>query len=179
MRRRHVLQSIGGLVAAATLTTRDGGVLAQEGAPPATDITGELARYMASARDRELPPAVVQAAKHRILDTLAAIVSGARLKPGEMAIRYVRAQGGTAEASIPTTDIKTSAANAALAAGMFAHADETDDFEPVTKAHPGCVVVPAALAVGERENRSGLEVIRAVTLGYDLCCRLLMALGPD
>jgi hypothetical protein len=27
--------------------------------------------------------------------------------------------------------------NAALANGMFAHADETDDFEPVTKAHPG------------------------------------------
>jgi 2-methylcitrate dehydratase PrpD len=62
---------------------------------------------------------------------------------------------------------------------MFAHADETDDFEPVTKAHPGSAVVPAALAMAEREGRSGLEVIRAVTLGYDLCCRFLMALGPD
>jgi 2-methylcitrate dehydratase PrpD len=69
--------------------------------------------------------------------------------------------------------------NAALAAGMFAHADETDDFEPVTKAHPGCVVVPAALAMAEREDRSGAEMVRAVALGYDLCCRLLMALGPD
>jgi len=69
--------------------------------------------------------------------------------------------------------------NAALASGMFAHADETDDFEPVTKAHPGCVVVPAAIAMAERENRSGEELLRSVTLGYDLCCRLLMALGPD
>src|SRR5262245_23299807 len=179
MRRRHVLQSIGGLVAAATLTTRDGGVLAQEGAPAATDITGRLARYMVAARDRELPPAVVQAAKHRLLDTLGAIVSGARLKPGTMAISYVQALGGMSEASVPTTGIKTSAVNAAFAAGMFAHADETDDFDPVTKAHPGCVVVPAALAMAEREDRSGADVVRAVTLGYDLCCRLLMALGPD
>jgi 2-methylcitrate dehydratase PrpD len=33
--------------------------------------------------------------------------------------------------------------------------------------------------VAEREGRSGLELLRAVTLGYDLCCRFLMALGPD
>jgi 2-methylcitrate dehydratase PrpD len=62
---------------------------------------------------------------------------------------------------------------------MCAHADETDDFEPVTKAHPGCSVVPAALAVAERDGRSGTELLRAVTLGYDLCCRFLMAVGPD
>ena len=62
---------------------------------------------------------------------------------------------------------------------MSAHADETDDFEPVTKAHPGCAVVPAALAMAEREGRSGTELLRAVVLGYDLCCRFLMALGPD
>jgi 2-methylcitrate dehydratase PrpD len=178
MRRRHILQGLGGLVAAAALPEHAAKARAQERAP-AADITEKLARYMVSARDRELPPGVVEAAKHRILDTLAAIVSGARLKPGEMAIRYVQTQGGATEASIPTTNIRTSAINAALAAGMFAHADETDDFEPVTKAHPGCAVVPAGLAVAERENRSGGDLIRAVTLGYDLCCRLLMALGPD
>jgi 2-methylcitrate dehydratase PrpD len=134
---------------------------------------------MVEARDRALPPEVVLAAKHRILDTLGAIVSGAQLKPGEMAIRFVRAQGGAPEASVPTTNIRTSAINAALAGGMFAHADETDDFEPITKAHPGCATVPAAMSMAEREDRSGEELLRAVTLGYDLCCRLLMALGPD
>ena len=118
-------------------------------------------------------------AGHRILDTLAAMVSGSRLKPGEMAIRYARAQGGVAEATVLATDIRTSAVNAALVNGMFAHADETDDFEPVTKAHPGSAIVPAALAMAEREGRSGAELIAAVTLGYDVCCRFLLALGPD
>src|SRR5881409_4143221 len=145
----------------------------------ATDITGQLAQYMAEARRRSLPPEVAQAGKHRILDALGAIVSGSRLKAGELAVRYVRLQGGVPEASVLATDVKTSAVNAALANGMFGHADETDDFEPVTKAHPGCSAVPAALSVGEREDRSGEDFLRAVTLGYDLCCRLLMALGPD
>jgi 2-methylcitrate dehydratase PrpD len=145
----------------------------------ATDVTGRLAGYMAKARDMDLVPHVAQAAKHRILDSLAAIVSGAHLPAGEMAIRFARAQGGVAEASVLTTDIKTSAVNAALANGMFAHADETDDFEPVTKAHPGSHVVPAALAMAEREGASGAQLLAGVTLGYDLCCRFLLALGPD
>src|SRR5262245_31220033 len=134
---------------------------------------------MVEARTRKLPPEVAREARHRILDSLAAMVSGAHMKPGEMAIRYARAQGGVEEASVCTTDIRTTVVNAALAHGMFAHADETDDFEPVTKAHPGCAVVPAALAIGERDDRSGLELLRAVALGYDVCCRFLMALGPD
>ena len=142
------------------------------------DITGRLARYMAEARERSLAPHVAQDAKHRILDTLAAMVSGSRLKPGEMAIRYARAQGGVAEATVVATDITTSAVNAALVNGMFAHADETDDFEPVTKAHPGSAIVPAALAMAERDGRSGAELLAAVTLGYDVCCRFLLALGP-
>ena len=181
-----MLQGAGGLIAAATFPAKsaDAAVATTQGSAPspgtiAADITGQLARYMVEARDRALPPQVARDCKHRILDTLGAMVSGARLKPGEMAIRYVRAQGGVPEASVLTTDIRTSAVNAALANGMFGHADETDDFEPVTKAHPGCAVVPAALAMAERESRSGMELLKAVALGYDLCCRFLMALGPD
>jgi 2-methylcitrate dehydratase PrpD len=143
------------------------------------DITGRLARYMVQARERSLAPHVAREAKHRILDTLAAMVSGSHLKPGEMAIRYARAQGGVAEATVLATDIVTSAVNAALVNGMFAHADETDDFEPVTKAHPGSAIVPAALAMAERDGRSGAELLAAVTLGYDVCCRFLLALGAD
>lgn len=184
--RRRMLQGAGGLIAAATFPIDADAaavpVARAQTSSPATapsDITGQLARYMVEARTRNLPADVARECKHRILDTLAAMVSGAHLKPGEMAIRYVRAQGGVPEASVLTTDIRTSAVNAALANGMFGHADETDDFEPVTKAHPGCAVVPAALAMAEREGRSGLEFVKAVALGYDLCCRFLLALGPD
>jgi len=178
--RRHVLKGAGGLIAAAAFPAGNASALGQ--APAARrlpNVTGRLARYMVESRSRNLPADVVLQAKHRILDTLAAIVSGAHMTPGEAAIRYVRSQGGTPEASVFTTDIRTTAVNAAFANAMFAHADETDDFEPVTKAHPGCAVVPAAFAVAEREGRSGTDFLKAVVLGYDLCCRFLLALGPD
>ena len=181
--RRRMMLGAGGILAAAFPAT--GAALpllpfAQASRKtPSADVTGRLVRYMVEARDRGLSAQVAREGKHRILDTLAAIVSGARLKPGEMAIQFVRSQGGVPEASVFTTDIRTSAINAALTNGMFGHADETDDFEPVTKAHPGCAVVPAAMAMAEREGRSGMELLRAVTLGYDVCCRFLMALGPD
>jgi 2-methylcitrate dehydratase PrpD len=145
----------------------------------ATDITGQLAGFMMQARDTGLPPEIAQAGKHRILDTLTAMVSGARLLPGEIATKYARRLGGVPESSVLATDVTTSAVNAALANGMFGHADETDDFEPFTKAHPRCSVVPAALAMAEREGSSGEELLRAVVLGYDVCCRFLIALGPD
>lgn len=178
--RRQTLQTASGLLAAVTLpmSSKTQAQTVSERAPRRADLTGRLARYMVEARDRGLPPSVVLAAKHRILDTLGAIVSGARLKPGELAIEYVRALGGTPEASVATTATMTSAVNAAFANGMCGHADETDDFHPFTKAHPGCAVVPAALALAEKEGRSGAELLRAVVLGYDLCCRFLMALGP-
>ncbi|MBT5030786.1 MAG: MmgE/PrpD family protein [Proteobacteria bacterium] len=177
--RRRTLQSAGGLLAAASLPTAS---VAQNEAPIIAarrpDLTGRLARYMVSARDLQLPPSVMLAAKHRLLDTLSAIVSGARLKPGEVAIEYVRQQAGIPEASVTTTDIMTSAVNAALANAMSAHADETDDFHPFTKAHPGCSVVPAALAMAEREGSSGDELLKSIVLGYDLSCRFLVALRP-
>jgi len=179
--RREVLRRAGGLLAGTALPVgirADHGQSDQRRTAASGAVTEVVARYMAAARDRELPPEVDREAKHRILDSLAAMISGSRLKPGELAIRYARTQGGVPEASIVATSLRTSAVTAALVNGMFAHADETDDFEPFTKAHPGCAVVPAALAVAERHDRSGLELLRSVTLGYDLCCRWLMALGP-
>ena len=174
--RRRMLQGAGGVFAAAALGAPSPAAAARQ---TGRDITGRLARYMVESRTRELPPAVLREAKHRVLDTIAAMVSGAHLTPGEVAIEFIRGQGGVAQASVLTTNIKTTAMNAALTNGMFGHANETDDFEPVTKAHPGCSVVPAALAIAERDGRSGMEFLRAVALGYDLCCRFLMALGPD
>ncbi len=188
--RRRVLQGASGSLALATLAACDSGSVAQAPVTPTTagisatpaprgaDLTGRLARYMAEVRNTPLPPNVVLAAKHRILDSIGAVVSGAQLLPGEAAINYIRGQGGVAEASVATTDIMTTATNAAFANGMFGHSDETDDFHPFTKAHPGCVVIPTALAMGEKEGSSGTEFLRACVLGYDLCCRFLVALQP-
>ena len=112
-----------------------------------------LASYIASALDRPLPPAVLEKTKHHVLDTIAAMVTGSRLKPGEAAINFVRSQGGTPEAAVVGSNVVTTAINAAMANGMLAHSDETDDSHAPSLTHPGCAVVPAALAVAERQKR--------------------------
>ncbi|KQR77219.1 2-methylcitrate dehydratase [Burkholderia sp. Leaf177] len=170
--RRRILKAAG---AAAVLTASP----MRFACAAESSITDKLARYMVLARDTALPDTVITECKHRILDTFGAMVSGSRMRPGMDAASYVRALGGTAQSSVIGASFQTTSINAALVNAMCAHSDETDDFEPVTKAHPGSSVVPSALAVAEKEGRSGQEFIRAVALGYDLACRLLMALGPD
>ena len=140
--------------------------------------TLELSRYISSALRKPLPRDVAERAKIHLVDTFAAMISGSRLLPGKTAIGYVRTLGGKPEAGVVGTRIVASAAHAALANGMFGHADETDDTHPPSLTHPGTSVVPAALAIGERNRLPGKTVLRAIVLGYDICARLLLALQP-
>src|SRR5262245_55034313 len=107
------------------------------------------------------------------------MISGTRLRPGQCAIAYVTKLGGAREASVIGTRILTSSVNAALANGMLAHADETDDSHAPSRNHPGCAVIPAALAAAESVHASGEKLMRAVVLGYDVAARVNYALDAD
>jgi 2-methylcitrate dehydratase PrpD len=131
---------------------------------------------MASALKRRLPAEVVERAKVHLLDSVSAIVSGTRLVPGQRATAYVESLGSRREAGVMGTRITTSVAHAALANGMCAHADETDDTHPPTRAHPGASIVPAIFAIAERHALAGDAMLRAMVLGYDICARILLAL---
>jgi len=126
---------------------------------------------------RPLSNEVAEKTRRHLLDTLAAMVSGSRLPPGRRAIAYARAQGGRRQATVVGSRTVTTAINAALANGMCAHADETDDSHVGGRFHPGCAVVPAALAAAELADRDGASLLGAVALGYDLGARFVMALG--
>jgi 2-methylcitrate dehydratase PrpD len=140
-------------------------------------LTPALANYIAGSLSRPLPDAVAHQAALHLLDVFGAMVSGSRLPAGEKATAFVQPLGGTQESTVVGSRIVTNAINAALANGMLAHADETDDSHAPSLTHPGCAVVPAALAVAERERRSGRDLLRAVTAGYDVGTRVAMALG--
>ena len=147
--------------------------------PEISPLMGDLSAYIATACTRDLPTDVAEKARQHLLDTLASMVSGAKLAPGEKAVHYARLQGGTAEAVVAGSDVVTSAVTAALANGMTAHADETDDSHLTSRSHLGCGVVPAALAMAEKEGRSGADMLKAMVLGYDIGGRLTVSLGVD
>src|ERR1700726_2524494 len=140
-------------------------------------VMAKLSTYMAAARDTELPEKVVQDAKHHILDTIAAMVSGSELPPGRDAIKFARTYGGGQKvATVVASKILCGPIDAAFANGEPANSDESDDDYPAGGAHPGCAVVPATLAIGEQFEISGTHFLRAVTLGYDIGMRAYKAL---
>jgi len=146
----------------------------EQGVSPVTD---KLSTYMSEASGRALPDEVTEKTKQHILDTLAAMISGSQLAPGRAALEFAGAYGGKEVATVLASKIVCGTIEAALTNGVLAHADETDDSHAPSQSHPGCAVVPAALAAGERFGISGTHFLRAVTLGYDIGPRFTMTLG--
>jgi 2-methylcitrate dehydratase PrpD len=136
-----------------------------------------LSAYMGEARSRTLPQEVVDKAKHHILDTIGAMISGADLPPGRAAISFAREYRGAQVATVAASNVVCGPLEAALANGVLAHADETDDSHGPSRSHPGAAVIPAALAAGELYGIDGTHFLRAVVLGYDVGTRISMSMG--
>jgi 2-methylcitrate dehydratase PrpD len=151
--------------------------LARARAQTVGPVMTALSDYMAGAHDRPLPAEVIEIAKHHILDTLAAMVSGSELPPGRTALALAASLAGGTAATVVGSRRLLGSMEAALVNGTLAHADETDDSHGESQSHPGAAVVPAALALGEELGVSGERFLRGVVLGYDVGPRLTMALG--
>jgi len=137
-----------------------------------------LTDFVANSGRMKLPDAVALKGKLHLLDTLAAMISGTKLHPGEVAIEFASKEQGRGKASIVGTPYQVPTVTASFANGMLAHADETDDSHAASLTHPGCAVVPSALAYAEALQRRGENLLNAVVTGYEVAARINMALGP-
>src|SRR5712671_4260242 len=174
MKRRELLKTAGGAMAASLLPVEFAWAQSKASISP---LMTTLSTYMAEAARRPLPDAVVEKTKHMILDTLAAAISGSELPPGKFAINFARTYGGEKVATVAGSTVVCGPIEAALANGMLAHSDETDDTHPPSQSHPGCSAIPAALAVGEKFGIDGTRFLRSVTLAYDIGPRVTATLG--
>jgi 2-methylcitrate dehydratase PrpD len=144
---------------------------------PVGPVMATLSTYMAEAGERPLPDEVAEQAKYHILDTFVAMISGSELPPARAALKFARDYTTDATATIAASTMTASPLEAALVNGMLAHSDETDVSNEYSQSHPGCAVVPAALAAGEKFGADGLHFLRAVTLGYDIGPRVTISFG--
>lgn len=172
MTRRAVLQGAGAVIATAAfrltpVTAADSSI---------SPVMQRLSTYMSEAASRPLPAEVMVKATHHVLDTVAAMVSGTELLPGRIALGFARMYDQKVATIAGSTQL-CGPIEAAFVNAMLAHADETDDSHAPSQSHPGCAVVPAALAVGEQFGIGGTHLLRAVTLGYDVGTRLTMTVG--
>ena len=139
-----------------------------------------LSKHLQQALGAPLPDEAREHAARHTLDTLAAAVSGSRLLPGTIGISYVRGRAHEgAGTTVVGTDVRVTADWSALVNGMAAHADETDDSHEGSWSHPGCAVVPAALASAELHDRTIGELLRGVAAGYDVGVRVMLAIGRE
>lgn len=170
--RRSLLRYAGGALAMGALP-RGAWTLGKTAGPVITTLSD----YMAAAATRALPDEVMESAKLHLLDTLAAMISGIDLPPAVAAIRFARSNSGSPVATVVGTNTTCGAIDAAMTNGMLAHSDETDDSHAPSQSHPGCVVIPAALAAGEQFGIDGTRFLRAIALGYDVGTRVTLAFG--
>lgn len=140
-------------------------------------VEARLAGYISEVPSRDLPAEVEERTRAHLLDTLAAILSGRALPAGEFGYRFAAVNGSTGPSTILGDTSKTSPEMAAFANAMAAHADETDDSHVRGRYHPGCGIVPAAIAMAEARQASGRDLLAAIALGYDIGTRSTMALG--
>lgn len=144
-----------------------------EGKP---SLTERLSTFLVATKSTDLPSAVVDDAKYYTLDWLGSAIAGTETKPGRMLLAYAASQAGQGATVIGLGE-QRNADLAALTSGGLSHIVEMDDLDRASVVHPAAPVIPAALALAEREGRSGLDFLTAVVLGYEVSIRIGEAVG--
>jgi len=130
----------------------------------------ELARYVTKVKFDDLPSDVVAKAKECIIDSLGCAVGASPTEIGKMLISVAESMGGNPESTLIGSKNQLSAPVAA-----FANSELSNklDFDDITPGHTGSTVVPPAIAMAEKLGKNGKDLILAVVLGYELCCRVV------
>jgi 2-methylcitrate dehydratase PrpD len=141
-------------------------------------ITTELSAFSAGITLDRLPRPVVDRARYLLLDLVGNIVRARHDAESTAAfLATARVMGmtggnigvfGDAERYTPL--------GAAFLNGALAHSLDFDDTHAAGSLHPGAPVIPAALAAGEMVGASGADVLAAIVAGYELTCRIALAL---
>lgn len=147
--------------------------------PKTSGETMKLAEFFSALKYEDLPETSHRAVRHFVLDTVACALHGRDTEWAGIIEKWARDNGaGINQATVWGDDGPSlRASDVALVNGTAAHAFELDDYHPV-KHHPGAVVIPAALALGEKLGSSGEDLVTAIAAGYELMIRVSYAMDP-
>src|SRR5688572_15161502 len=132
-------------------------------------MTESISEQLADAASRCRLSARMRQTVQKLLIDVAGLCAAARNTD------YVRAALAGWEASGGCTAIgharALDAAGAAFVNGTAAHGEDFDDTFEGGPVHAGAVIVPAVLALAERERLGGEDALRAIAIGVELMCR--------
>ncbi len=139
--------------------------------------TEDLVAFLADMSYGDLPPEVIATAKLCLLDTLGVGLFASQMEWTKIVVEAVAGAGGAvAESAAWGLSPRTAAHYAALINGTAAHGIEMDDRKPALTLHTGSMTIPAALAVGEKTQADGREVLTAIVAGYEVPFRVARAM---
>src|SRR3990172_3926508 len=140
----------------------------------------DLARFVSELKYDNLPPEVIARVKDLILDQVGIMLACSTLPWSKVIYDYVRDWGDNKqESTIAHYGDRTKAENAVFVNSSFGHGFEIDDHYLPGQSHPGCIVVPSAIAMAEREHGTGKDLILAVAAGYEVMGRINKAIAPS
>jgi 2-methylcitrate dehydratase len=139
-------------------------------------VARKLANYARGLTFEDLPSEVVQQTKRLLIDALGCCIGAFEADASKIVHSLVEDLGGPAESTVIGSGLRTNCLNATLVNGLMVRYLDYNDLYVVPAGkwyvgvHPSDSI-PGILAVGERMNSSGKDVITAIVLSYELSAR--------
>ena len=140
--------------------------------------TQKLIDSVAGIAYEAIPAHARTVAKHCVLDWFGCALAGSREPLSDILVPELACGGTGGGATLVGHPQRTSIADAALINGASSHALDFDDTHTLMSGHPSVPVIPAVLALAERDGRDGASFLAAFVAGVELECRLGALLNP-
>lgn len=145
-------------------------------------IAGRLAEHVTDSAEREVDQSLDEQMRSLLFDYLAVAAAGAALPSSRAAAASVATSAARSDvhpATIVGTDRFAAPGDAAFVGGVTGHGLELDDTHEEASLHPGVVVLPTVLAIGEVQRSTWAQLVRAAVAGYDVMCAAGVQIGAD
>jgi 2-methylcitrate dehydratase PrpD len=146
---------------------------------PAAGATAAIVEFVGELRHAALPDEVRHYARRHLLDTVGVMIAGAGGDVATRAEAVLAAVRPAGRIPVPGRARRADLIDAAFLGGTAAHGIELDDGFRQGSVHPGCVVVPAVLALGYDRHADGRAVMEAIVAGYEAVIAIGRACHPD
>src|SRR6266436_5742793 len=146
---------------------------------PAAGATDQIVRFTGSLRYDALPEDARHYARRHLLDTVGVMIAGAGGTIATQAENVIKAVRPAGRIPVPGRARRADLLDAAFLGGTAAHGIELDDGFRQGSVHPGCAVIPAALALGCARHSSGQALMEAIVTGYETVIAIGRACHPQ
>src|SRR5690349_11164107 len=146
---------------------------------PAAGATAAIVQFVGELRHAALPDEVRHYARRHLLDTVGVMIAGAGGDVATRAEAVLAAVRPAGAIPVPGRTRRADLIDAAFLGGTAAHGIELDDGFTQGSVHPGCVVIPAAVALACARRSNGRALLEAVVAGYEAVIAIGRACHPD